>query len=83
MKVLSEPSSEKIGNRVAYISRYGQCQREYLVPRNTKSPARYHMRNSFGCLSRAWSGLLTDAQRDVGPKVQSAKRLGKSGPLTG
>ena len=45
------------------------------------------MRGSFGRLSRAWSGLLTDAQRDAwceaGPKVQSAKRLGKSGPLTG
>ncbi len=45
------------------------------------------MRGSFGRLSRAWSGLLTEAQRqawcDAGPKVQSAKRLTKSGPLTG
>ena len=45
------------------------------------------MRGAFGRLARAWGGLLTEAQRDAwceaGPKVQSAKRLGKSGPLTG
>src|ERR1035437_8889584 len=45
------------------------------------------MRESFGRLSRAWVGLLTEAQRiawcEAGPKVQSSKRLGKSGPLTG
>ena len=87
MKILSEPSSGKRGNIVAFISRYGQCQRELVTPRNTWSPAREHMRGSFGRLSRAWGGLLTDAQRDAwceaGPKVQSAKRLGNSGPLTG
>ena len=87
MKILSEPSSGKRGNIVAFISRYGQCQRELVIPKNTWSPARDHMRGSFGRLSRAWSGLLTEAQRDAwceaGPRVQSAKRLGKSGPLTG
>ena len=76
-----------MGNRVAFISRYGQCQREYLIPKNTWSSARDHMRASLGRLSQAWSGLLTDAQRDAwceaGPKVQSAKRLGRSGLLTG
>ena len=45
------------------------------------------MRGSFGRLSRAWSGLLSEAQREAwceaGPKVQSAKRLGTAGPLTG
>jgi hypothetical protein len=35
MKILSEPSSGKIGNRVAFISRYAQCQRELVIPRNT------------------------------------------------
>ncbi len=87
MKILSEPSSGKIRNEVAYIGRYGQCRREYVIPKNTWSPARDHMRGSFGRLSRAWSGLLTEAQRDAwcdaGPKVQSAKRLGDCGPLTG
>jgi hypothetical protein len=45
------------------------------------------MRGSFGRLARAWSGLLTQAQRDAwnvaGPKVPSAKRLTKAGKLTG
>jgi hypothetical protein len=45
------------------------------------------MRGAFGRLSCAWSGLLTEAQRQArnaaGPKVQSAKPLGISGPLTG
>ena len=35
LKILSEPSSGKRGNIVAFISRYGQCQREYLIPKNT------------------------------------------------
>ena len=87
MKVLSEPSSGKIGNRVAYVSPFGQCQRQLVVPANTQSPARDHMRGSFGQLARAWSGLLTQTHRDAwnaaGPNVQSAKRLGKSGLLTG
>jgi hypothetical protein len=87
MKILSEPSSGKRGNIVAFISPYGQCQRELVIPKNTWSPARDHMRSSFGRISQAWSGLLTDAQRDAwceaGPKVQSAKRAGESGPLTG
>ena len=58
-----------------------------MVPANTQSSARDHMRGSFGQLARAWSGLLTQAHRDAwntaGPNVQSAKRLGKSGLLTG
>jgi hypothetical protein len=87
MKVVSEPSSGKIGDRVAYVSRYGQCQRELVTPKNTRSPARDHMRSSFGRLARAWGGLLSDAQRDAwceaGSKVQSATRFGRSGSLTG
>jgi hypothetical protein len=61
MKILSEPSSGTIGNRVAFINWYGQCQRELVTPKNTSSPARDHMRGSFGRFSRAWSQLLTDA----------------------
>src|ERR1035441_6451862 len=87
MKILSEPSSGKRGNIVAFISPYGQCQCALVIPKNTWSPARDHMRGSFGRLSRIWSQSLTEAQRDAwceaGPKVQSAKRLGLSGPLTG
>ncbi len=87
MKVLSEPSSGKRNNVVSYVGRFGQCQRVSVIPANTPSPARDHMRGSFGRLARAWSRLLTQAQRDAwnvaGPKVQSAKRLTQAGKLTG
>ena len=86
MKVLSIPSSGKIGQVVAYKSRFGNCQRQYLIPANPKSPAQQHTRAFFTRFARAWSQVLTQAQRDAwnvaGPKVQSATRLG-SGPLTG
>ena len=55
MKTLSEPSSRKLCNRVAFICRYGKCQRELVTPKNTWSPARDHMHGYFGRLSRARS----------------------------
>ena len=86
MKVLSIPSSGKIGREVAYQSPFGNCRRAHVVPRNTPSPAREHMRGKFGDFARAFSRVLTQAQRDLwnaaGPKVRSKTRLG-SGPLTG
>ena len=87
MKTLDIPKSGKCGNIVAYPGRYGQCQRQLVVPANPHSPARDHMRGAFGRCARAWGRRLTEAQRqawnEAGPKVQSAKRLGQSGPLTG
>jgi hypothetical protein len=86
MKVLDIPSSGKRGIVVAYQSRFGLCHRALVVPANTQTPARQHMRRAFGSFARAWGGVLTQAQRDrwdeAGPKVRSATRLG-SGPLTG
>ena len=86
MKVLDIPSSGKRGTVVAYHSRFGLCHRALVVPANTQTPARQHMRRAFGNFARAWGDGLTQAQRDrcdqAGPKVQSASRLG-SGPLTG
>jgi hypothetical protein len=86
MKVLDIPSSGKRGTIVAYLSPFGLCHRALIVPANTQTPARQHMRRAFGNFARAWSRVLTQAQRDrwnaAGPKVRSAKRL-ESGPLTG
>ena len=87
MKTLDIPKSGKCGNIVAYPGRYGQCQRQLVIPANSQTAARDHMRGAFGNLARAWGRRLTEAQREAwnvaGPKVQSAKRLGQSGPLTG
>jgi hypothetical protein len=86
MKVLDIPSSGKRGTIVAYLSPFGLCHRALIVPANTQTPARQHIRRAFGNFARAWGRMLTQAQRDrwnaAGPKVQSAKRL-ESGPLTG
>ena len=86
MKVLDIPSSGKRGTIVAYLSPFGLCHRALIVPANTQTPARQHMRRAFGNFARAWSRVLTQTQRDrwnaAGPKVRSAKRL-ESGPLTG
>lgn len=87
MKILDTPRSGKCGQVVAFQSRYGLCLRTYLVPRNTMTPAREHMRAVFGNSSRLWGGLLTEEQRNrwcaAGPKVMSHPRLGQKGPLTG
>jgi len=87
MKILDIPQNGKRGQIVAFKSRYGQCHRQLVVPKNRQTSAREHMRGAFGRLARAWSALLTQAQRDAwdaaAAKVQSAKRLGQSGPLTG
>ena len=86
MKVLSIPSSGKLGLIVAYKSRFGNCQRTWVSPRNERTPARQQMRGKFARFAPAWARVLTQEQRDAwnvaGPKVQSKKRLA-SGPLTG
>ena len=75
MKILDIPQSGKRRDIVSFKSRYGQCQRQLVVPKNQQTPAREHMRGTFGHLARAWSTLLTQAQRDAsdasGAQVQS------------
>jgi hypothetical protein len=86
MKVLTIPSSGKIGQVVAFKSRFGMAHRMYTVPRNNSLPAQSHMRRGFGHISQTWGPGLTQPQRDLwnyaGSKVMSHPRL-SSGPLTG
>jgi hypothetical protein len=87
MKILDIPQSGRCGTYVSYRSPFGGCRRQYVVPANTQTEARERMRRAFGGYARAWSGLLTQAQREAwnaaSPKVKSAKRLGQAGPLSG
>ena len=62
MKVLDIPSSGKRGTIVAYLSPFGLCHRALIVPANTQTPARQHMRRAFGNFARAWSRVLTNDQ---------------------
>jgi hypothetical protein len=87
MKILDIPQSGRCGTFVSYRSRFGQCRRALVVPKNTLTAARERARRDFAYYARAWAAMLTEEQRDAwnlaGPKVQSEKRLGQSGPLTG
>jgi hypothetical protein len=87
MKVLSIPSSGKIGNAVAFRSKFGQCQRAYTIPNPRSTPARRFMRGLFGNLSQGWGPKLRQEQRDrwslAGSRVMSHPRLSQRGPLSG
>ena len=86
MKVLDIPSTGKRGQIVAYLSPFGLCHRALIIPKNTLTAARTHVRGAFGTYARAWSHTLSQQQRGAwhaaGPHVKTAKRL-TSGHLTG
>jgi len=87
MKVLTVPSSGKRAQIVSYRGRYGQVERAYVIPRNTQTPARRHMRYWFGYWSRVWHTVLTEAQRRAwiaaAASVETRPRCGQSGKRTG
>jgi len=66
MKALDIPKSGKRANIVAYPTPYGQCERQLVIPANRQTPARDHMRGSFGNLARAWGRRLTEASARPG-----------------
>ena len=87
MKILDIPQSGKCSNYVSYRGPFGQCRRALVVPKNTRTAARERARRDFAYYARAWTTTLTQEQREAwnlaGPKVESAKRLGQSGSLSG
>jgi hypothetical protein len=87
MKIQDTPRINKLGQTVAYQSSFGLCLREYVIPRNTFSPARQRMRAIFGNVSRMWSGMLTDEQQDrwnyAASQVMSHPTLSQRGALSG
>jgi hypothetical protein len=87
MKIIDVPKSGKLERVVAFQSRFGLCLRELVIPRNTITEARQHMRGVFGSNSQMWSRRLSQEQRDrwnlAGPRVMSHPQLAQSGPLTG
>ena len=64
MKVIDTPRTNKIGNAVAYISPFGQCYREYCIPRNPNSLSQHRMRGIFGSSSSGWGLNLTELKRE-------------------
>ena len=86
MKALKSPQSGKRGPVVSFKNRYGQAEREHVVPINPRTPAQVRARSDFGRASARWR-TLTDAQRRAwmatAKDAPSRSRLGQSGPLTG
>ena len=60
MKVISSPQSGQIGNIVYVNSRYGQLARQYVLPRNPRTPEQQRNRGNFGAVSSRWRALTPD-----------------------
>src|ERR1035441_10211884 len=60
MKVISSPQSGQIGNVVYVNSRYGQLARQYVHPRNPRTPEQQRNRGNFGAVASRWRALTPD-----------------------
>ncbi len=86
MRVIDVQKSGKRGPVVRYASRYGQVERQFIVPRDPQTPAQTQRRLAFAKARFLW-GKLTDEQRlawnlraeDAPPRV----RLGQTYRLSG
>jgi hypothetical protein len=87
MKIQDTPRSGKLGQAVAFRSRFGLCLRQYVPQKAGLTPARQHSCSVFGSNSPKWGGTLSEEQRDrwtlAGAQVMSHPRLAQKGPLTG
>jgi hypothetical protein len=83
---LDVPQSGKVGATVNLVSRYGQIQRQYVKPRDPKTPAQMRIRSNLARVSSRWRAL-TEEQRSAwtagGRDVKTQRRLGRSTFLTG
>ena len=86
MKILDIPQSGKRGIYVSQGGRYGQISRALVIPSNPRTVAQTGVRGILSRVAAAWRGLQ-ESQRAAwtaaGSGVNSASRLGQSGPLTG
>jgi hypothetical protein len=86
MKILDIPQSGKRGLYVSQGGRYGQISRAYVIPSNPRTAAQTSVRAILSRVTAAWRGLQ-ESQRAAwtaaASGVNSASRLGQSGPLTG
>jgi hypothetical protein len=89
MKALEVPRSGRDGEWVYYMRGSKQCRRRYVHPKDPRTAEQLRQRAALSAASKAWSrsGQLTEPGRQaccvVAAELQSRKRLGQSGPLTG
>jgi hypothetical protein len=83
---LDVPQSGKVGPTVNVKTRYGQIQRQYVIPKDPKTPAQMRIRSNLGHIAPRWR-VLTQEQRDawtLGARdVETQRRLGRAYPLNG
>src|ERR1035441_2195982 len=56
-KIISPPQSGRVGSVVYVNGRYGQIVRQYVCPRDPKTPIQQANRNGFGQVSTGWRAL--------------------------
>src|ERR1035441_4633044 len=87
MKVLDIPKSGRGREGVFYRRRRGQYWRRHVIPHNPRTAAQRRARAILSAVSKAWSELLTEPERQVwmaaGAKVRSRPGVSQSGRLSG
>lgn len=77
----------KLGNTVFSRNKGGAILRQKVTPNNPQTPAQQAVRQNFGQNSKAWSGTLTQGQRDAWTAFAAANPVrnvfGNSITLTG
>jgi hypothetical protein len=85
-KKLDVPQTGKVGTTVNVNTRYGQIQRQYIKPKDPKTPAQMTVRSNLARVSSRWRAI-TEEQRQAwtagGRDAQTRRRLGRSSFLTG
>ena len=85
-KKLDVPQSGKLGTTVNVNTRYGQIQRQYVKPKDPKTPAQMMIRSNLARVSARWRAI-TEEQRQAwtagGRDAETQRRLGRSTYLTG
>ena len=85
-RILDVPQSGKRGTVVSVKTRYGQIQRQYVQPRDPKTPAQMTIRSNLARVFARWRAL-TDEQRSAwtvrGGDVETRRRLRRKTFLTG
>jgi hypothetical protein len=86
MRELANPQSGKRGTTVSLKTRHGQVQRQYVKPRNPRTPAQMRIRGIIARLAARWRAL-TEEQRAAWTRsarnARTRRRLGQSTHLTG
>jgi len=60
MKTVSSPQSGRLGSVVYVNSSYGQAARQYVPPRNPRTPDQRGNRGNFGAVSSRWRALTLE-----------------------